>query len=388
MNRRQLLSGVGTLGVVSIAGCGERSGDPEQVSESEADSGEEEPVEEEPAEEEPVEEEPAEEEPAEEEIKLEYLHGITGFTWPPDIGGKHSHRYEWAAVGYDWWYEMDLPRSLGRYYANRYSRSRNYGTYITDAYGEPYISNFTDEFERLANEYGLNERETVNLVIRFVQQMEYTPDDVSTGFDQHSQYPVETLIEQGGDCEDSAILLSAFLSQMGYGCVLLYMPDTEPEAHMALGVKGDSSLPGTYYEYNGDRYYYVEGTDEYAVGQMPDWDGSTNARFIPVRSKYPTLVYGYATEVTNSNEIAVDVEITNQGGADARNTSFHAGFEDENERVYGDSSMVGTIESDESKKERIYLSPPDDKKFRLLTSVKIDGNIHDKTRSEWQYPLN
>lgn len=380
MNRRQVLSGVGTLGITSIAGCGgdsegtEREPEPESEPEPEPD---------------PEPESEPQEDSTEEENNLEYLHGITGFTWPPDTEGNHSHRYEWSAVGYDWWFEMNLPRSLGEYYDNRYSRSRNYSTYITDAYGKPYIRDFTNEFERMANENDLNEAETVNLVIRFVQQMKYTKDDVSTGFDQYSQYPVETLIEQGGDCEDTAILLSAFLSQMGYGCILLYMPDTEPTAHMAMGVKGDSSLPGTYYEYNGDRYYYVEGTDEFAVGEMPDWEGSTNARFIPVKNEYPTIVYNYGTGVTDSNEIAVDVELTNHGGANALNTTFYAGFEDENERIYAeDSADIGTLRSDESNEERLYLSPSDDKKLRLLTLVEIGDNIHDISRSEWQYPIN
>ena len=157
---------------------------------------------------------------------------------------------------------------------------------------------------------------------------------------------------------------------------------------MAMGVKGDSSLPGSYYEYEGDRYYYVEGTDEYAVGEMPNWGGSTRAEIIPVGVNYPTLVYSYGTGVTDSNEIAVQVEVSNVGQGAARNTSFHVGFEDENERIYTENSLaIGTLRNEESVQEVLYLAPPDDKKLRLFTSVVINGNIHDIDRSEWQYPI-
>jgi len=376
-----LILGMGTLGITSIAGCVDA--DDESRPEQEPDPEPEPETAAKPEIESDLESDSVEEEPT-----LEHLHGLTGFTWPSDSGGNYTRRYEWTAAGYEWWYEMDIPRNLSEYYKERYSRSRKYDMYVSDAYGEPYIQSLASNFEQMANRNGLNEAEAVNLVIRFVQNMKYTADDVRTGFDQYSQYPVENLIEQGGDCEDSSLLLSALLSQMGYGCVLLFMPDTEPEAHMAMGIKGSSSLPGNYYEFNGDRYYYVEGTDEYAVGEMPNWGGSTRAEIIPVRGDYPTLVYSYGTGVTNTNEIAVDVEITNQGGGSAQNTSFHVGFEDESGRVYAEnSSAIGTLRSGESSEEVLYLTPPDDTKLRLLTSISISRNTHDIKRSEWQYPI-
>jgi hypothetical protein len=333
-----------------------------------------------------VEEEPGGD--AEEEPNLDHLHGITGFTWPPDVGGHHSRRYEWSAVGYDWWYENKIRKALSDYYDERYSRSGEYDMYISDAYGRRYISGLADELERIGRESELSEAETFNLAIKFVQQMQYTRDDVTSPFDQYSNYPVETLIKQGGDCEDSAILLAAILSQMGYGCVLLDMPDTKPQPHMAMGVKGDPSIPGSYYEYNGDRYYYIEGTADYDVGEMPDWGGSTDANIIPVNKNYPTIVYGYQTFVTNSNEVAVSVEIANYGKGYAQNVSFNASFKDENELVYSEkSSNITNLGNEETTEEVLHLTPPEDKRLRLVTTVTINGNLHDFDRSEWQYPV-
>ena len=41
--------------------------------------------------------------------------------------------------------------------------------------------------------------EKVNLVITFVQSLPYTSDSVTTAFDEYPQYPMETLVEYGGN---------------------------------------------------------------------------------------------------------------------------------------------------------------------------------------------
>lgn len=386
MNRRTYLATSGAIGLIGIAGCGDTSSeDSGPDSEQEGPNSDPTPHSQSDS---TQQESSSEPESIEDEPELGHLHGITGFTWPSGTDGAHPRRYEWSAVGGNWWYEMDFPRALSEYYTERYSRSREYDMYITDAYGTPYITGLANEFEAMASRNGLSERETANLVIRFVQQMRYTRDDVRTGFDQYAQYPVENLIERGGDCEDSAILLSAILSEMGYGCVLLHMPDVEPEAHMAMGIKGDPSITGSYYEYNGERYYYIEGTDEFAVGEMPNWGGSTSAKIIPVRQSYPTLVYGYGTELGESGNVTVSVEIANQGQTGARNATFHAAFEDENEVFYDETSVsLNTLGNNQSTQQVLQLRPPDDRPLRLFTGVFINGNIHDLSYSDWEQPI-
>lgn len=109
-------------------------------------------------------------------------------------------------------------------------------------------------------------RQKVEFVIDFVQTLPYVPDDVSTGFDEYSRYPIETLTYGGGDCEDSAILLASTLQAdpFNYDCILV-----GPPGHMAVGIYGED-LPGTYYRYDGRRYYYLETTgDGWDVGEIP-----------------------------------------------------------------------------------------------------------------------
>jgi hypothetical protein len=110
-------------------------------------------------------------------------------------------------------------------------------------------------------------QEQVRFVIDFVQNLPYVPDDVSTDFDDYTKSVTETLVEGGGDCEDSAILMAAVLQAeaFNYDCILI-----QPPGHMAVGVYGDD-LPGVYWEHDGRRYYYLETTgDGWEVGELPE----------------------------------------------------------------------------------------------------------------------
>lgn len=319
---------------------------------------------------------------------LDYLHGITGQTYPDDLDGEgyYSRRYEWDALGYEWWFEQEIPRTLEEYYEKRYSRGRNYDIYVSDAYSDPYVKQITNTFNKFKTENDLSESEVVDLAVSFVQSLKYTRDDVTSEFDQYSFYPAETLVEQGGDCEDSAILLAAILREMGYGVVLLYLPDTEP-AHMALGVKGDPSIPGTYYEFNGDPYYYVETTGTgWRIGEMPEFDGSTNAEILAIE-QFPTLLYYYETHVDQQGVVEVDVTLFTEGETTASQANFYAEFESRSESIVANDEVtfIGSIDTD-GRTKTLSLEPPRAEDLRLSTGVSTSGDLHAIDNSEWRQP--
>lgn len=114
-------------------------------------------------------------------------------------------------------------------------------------------------------------REKVNYAVKAIQAFPYVPDDVDNSYDDYNKYTVETLVEAGGDCEDTCILLaSALLSEpFRYGCALIYLPYDQP-THVGVGVKGDDSVRGTYFTVDGDRYFYTETTGEgWEIGDLP-----------------------------------------------------------------------------------------------------------------------
>lgn len=111
-------------------------------------------------------------------------------------------------------------------------------------------------------------REQAEIVIDFVQYLPYVPDDVSKGYDDYTKFVAETLVEAGGDCEDTAILMASVLQSepFGYDTVLI-----QPPGHMAVGIKGSDSLSGTYWEYDGNKYFYIETTGiGWGVGDIPE----------------------------------------------------------------------------------------------------------------------
>ncbi len=107
-----------------------------------------------------------------------------------------------------------------------------------------------------------------SFVLAFVQEMPYTSDEATRG-DNYPKYPIETIVERGGDCEDSSALFASIISNgayFNYGTALIVIDD-----HMAVGITGANDLPGRYFEVGSRRYYYCETTGKgYAIGEVPE----------------------------------------------------------------------------------------------------------------------
>ncbi|MBS3136955.1 hypothetical protein J4232_00855 [Candidatus Woesearchaeota archaeon] len=122
---------------------------------------------------------------------------------------------------------------------------------------------------------------TVNTIMKFVHQQLY--DQTATEEEDNKdyiKYPIETLVERSGDCEDLAILAAALMKAKGIDVALLnfYSPPGEKSGHMAVGVVG--KFNGTYFPFDGRKYYYTEATGtnwldnqaKWKVGTFPDSD--------------------------------------------------------------------------------------------------------------------
>ena len=125
------------------------------------------------------------------------------------------------------------------------------------------------------------DRETVNYTVDAVQSLPFVSD--SDEYDNYSKYPTETLVE-GGDCEDTTILLAAVLASkpFEYGTALVYLPPENP-VHVGLGIRGTSEVDGTHYVVDGVRYYYVETTGYgWDIGELPEKYQNSLARTVPI----------------------------------------------------------------------------------------------------------
>jgi hypothetical protein len=189
-----------------------------------------------------------------------------------------TRSYNWNFKGTSYSWKVTIPKNLYDYYRNQpHDRSiqTTYKEYAISAKDKPYLDSMITKFRETGKNKGYSESETIMNVIAFVQALPYFKDDVSTTYDDYPRYPIETLVDNGGDCEDTAILTAALLKEMGYGVVLV-----NPPRHMAVGVKC-SSCSGTSYTYNGDKYYYLETTGkDFGIGQIPTQYKNTPAKII------------------------------------------------------------------------------------------------------------
>ena len=156
--------------------------------------------------------------------------------------------------------------SLPRYYA-----PEDFHYYIDDENNKKVIKSIVDCILE-NNEEGKTKDQLAYNVIHLVQSIPYQYDIDSTGEKEFPKYPIETLYEGCGDCEDMSILLAGALREMNYGvCFFVY------DNHVAVGIQGGEGFTSPYFEYNGKKYYYIEATSEGRnVGDIPeDYQGIT-----------------------------------------------------------------------------------------------------------------
>ncbi len=105
----------------------------------------------------------------------------------------------------------------------------------------------------------------VENVVSFVRAIRYESDQSLHGVNDYFSYPIETLCDAAGDCEDHAFLAATILHHLGHEVALFYLEGGE-SAHLALGynLTGDASMidgvsgPFSASDQHGREFYYVE----------------------------------------------------------------------------------------------------------------------------------
>ncbi|MBX0288471.1 copper amine oxidase [Halomicroarcula sp. F28] len=310
-----------------------------------------------------------------------HLRGLSGST-DPEIGAgetlsrtfSHRVRAEGRVLS------LQVPEMLYQYYKNRL-RTPNYGAYVSDSYDDQYIQSVVNEFEEFGRQQGLNDVDIINEMMRFVQNLEYTTDEVSAGYNEYPKYPLETLVDREGDCEDSSILLASLLEQFGYGSVLLLFEDQQ---HMAVGVAGEAGIEGTYYEQNGRRYYYTETTSSgWTIGQLPTNMEVGNPELAPIDDS-GVLVFSYVVDTPSEGGTSVEVTMRNVGDGSG-NAKAQAAFKNrDQQRVVSTVSDATRLRPNEEHTVTMDLEPPDDQTLRAEVGVVMDGVLQDRLRSEFR----
>lgn len=188
----------------------------------------------------------------------------------------------WEHGGRTYTISIDIPYSdvFGYTYSDPYGNIR---ISLTD---RDYVANYHTVWDGTLREVmevlsvygqGMDRTEFARLILSFVQNIPYITDEESTGHREYWKYPLETLWDGGGDCEDSAILCDTLLMMAGYDVAFILFQD---HAMSAVSVDVD----GHHVEQDGIEYVMCETTNVWEMGQTSSGHAESDIYYwCPVR---------------------------------------------------------------------------------------------------------
>ncbi len=264
--------------------------------------------------------------------------------------------FTWKHDGIDWYWEAKISKQL---YQTLHDKPRvrlryaKYSVYVTHSLDDVFFQKLAAALSAEAGKLGFTEHQMVELAVLFVQTIPYTKDIDSTGLQEYPRYPIETLVEGTGDCEDHAILLAELLRSMNYDAILLEYRDE----HMAVGVADPGNTYGYHYIFNGKSYYYVETTATgWEIGEAPDefrqlaymWDLVPTPALYCEQYRWPAFTGTMPLELT----------ICNDGTALALGATVYAFLDAGNNKCYADASTTMDIAPEETRTVTLMLPLP------------------------------
>lgn len=149
--------------------------------------------------------------------------------------------------------KITFPKRLVDHYSNKtHYWPRNMTDYASHGLEDPgyeYISDFVAAVKQEVQKFQFDDETTARYLIAFVQSLKYIPET-----QEYVRYPIETLADGGGDCEDTSVLLAALLQELNYDVLLI-----SPPKHMAVAIHCPS-CSGAKIVHEGKPYYFIETT--------------------------------------------------------------------------------------------------------------------------------
>ncbi|MCI0497566.1 MAG: hypothetical protein L0Z54_04670 [Thermoplasmata archaeon] len=162
---------------------------------------------------------------------------------------------------------LEMPvsdRHIDGYRSYSISERVMYGRLITP--DDPYVQIVAMKVAALADRHGFSD---LGVALSLVQSVPYVTDNESAGTPEYPRFPLETLVDGAGDCEDKSVLYASMVIALGDDAVL-FLVLNDNVSHMATGVAAPG-LFGSYVSHNGSDYYYAETTSAGGrIGQLPD----------------------------------------------------------------------------------------------------------------------
>jgi hypothetical protein len=157
-----------------------------------------------------------------------------------------------------------------------------YRAFVDEPHQEPLYDSMLSGLRSLRDSLGLDADRYAELVVTLVQSLEYRTDPVYL----EPKFPIETVGDMDGDCDDKTLLAAALLAREGYDVAILLF---SPEQHVSLGIRSDGST------YGDSGYAIVETTTPLLFGWVPDnlaGDITLESEPVVIRIGEGTRAYG------------------------------------------------------------------------------------------------
>ena len=197
-----------------------------------------------------------------------------------NFGYLKSFKWSYMFDEYQFSYNFDPKRYS--YYVSQSHKISNYRDYLNFVtLDEPALIDIAYILHNMSEEENLDSEEEINFILSFSQSLKYSEDNITSGVGEYPRYPIETLVDQTGDCEDTSALLISLVEILGFNASIILIPEAwDGYGHAAVGINVTGAT-GVHYILNEGQsneisYYYAETTAPgWRLGEMPDLDSNS-----------------------------------------------------------------------------------------------------------------
>ncbi|MCD6572147.1 MAG: transglutaminase domain-containing protein [Thermoplasmata archaeon] len=290
--------------------------------------------------------------------------------------------YTWSYKGDG--YSMEIPRLnflYNYYHAKKRFKTNDYTSYVIDRTDDEFLELIDAKLGEIYS--ATDDVDQIDFIASFVQSLPYANDNVTTPSDEYPRYPVETLFEKEGDCEDTSILTAALLKELGYDVSLIKFSD-----HMSVGVHLNTVYGNKdfYIDSNGRKYLYLETNGEnWPLGKAPtNYTNREDATLYLVLDK-PLLTHEWqAKRIISKNNDIVNVKtiVENIGCEKADIVQVEgAFFTNEDIPLNLVKSEIFSLPSSVKALVYLHLDVPHGVSTVLKIRIRLDGEIVDESTS-------
>jgi hypothetical protein len=271
-----------------------------------------------------------------------------------------------------------VPPSLYDYYrseVHQVNGERDYAKFVTP---NP-VRTIAENLRRIAPNGSKSDEDFANDVLALVHQIPYAVSN--------SKYPVETIVDNSGDCDVSSFLVASIMKAGGLDVVLLVYRGL-PGSHMNVGVylphkptSVSADIDPVGYEHDNKTYWVAEctPTGNWKVGHQPDSFAHLEPSIISIENSEgssPAIVSSNLGSPLVSSSISITLSLENSSASENRRPLTISGSISP---AYSGKKVVMYISKDWSSSQVFQTDTDSSGNYSLTWNVTSAGAYHIRT---------